>query len=279
MATLEDKILGGKLHNYCSSSEESDNDDSGDDFQPKAPVENPGSPPEVNKWEGTSSNTGPKGVIEDWRKFKQLENEKKEESQREMIELAKKLTMTVRTSLEEEREKAALEDPELAEFLNDEFLLTYQKQRMREMLDQTNHKIKFGEVKHLRDGGEYLNAVDKEEKSVTIIIHIFDENLEACRTMNQCLNYLCKIYDSVKFCTIEAQMAGVSRSFKVDGVPALLVYKGGHLIGNFVRLSDDLGSEFQPEDVQGFLVEHGLLEDKSCTPLLIKNSTADSDSD
>lgn len=164
MATLEDKILGEKLHNYCSSSEESDNDESDSEESNKNPTkEESAPPPEVNKWEGTSTNTGPKGtlveilmwvcktnyecllgVIKDWQRYKQLETERRKEDEREKIELMKKLTLTVQTALDEEREKAALEDPDLAELLDDEFLVSYQKQRMQEMLQQTNHNIKFG---------------------------------------------------------------------------------------------------------------------------------------
>ncbi|XP_030750005.1 phosducin-like protein [Sitophilus oryzae] len=282
MATLEDKILGEKLHNYCSSSEGSDNEGSGDEApKPNKTVSSVSTKPlpEANKWEGTSTNTGPKGVIEDWRKFKQLEIEKREEGEKVKIELAKKLTMTVRTALDEEREKAALEDPDLAELLNDEFLLNYQKQRMEEMLQQTNKSKTFGEVILLRNGQEYLDAIDKEDPSIIVIIHIYEDHVEACRLMNQSLKQLSKIHQHVKFCAIVASQAGVSREFKVDGVPALLVYKSGNIIGNFVKLTDDLGQNFQTEDVQGFLVEHGLLEDKSLTPALIRSSTADSDSD
>lgn len=53
MATLEDKILGVKLHNYCSSSEESDGDSDGEDNSKKTTKEPEGaSLPEPNKWEG-----------------------------------------------------------------------------------------------------------------------------------------------------------------------------------------------------------------------------------
>lgn len=149
MATLEDKILGEKLHNYCSSSEESDNENSNSESEEgrkqTAPTEEAAPPLEPNKWEGTSTNTGPKGVIKDWQRYKQLEHERREEDEREKIALMKKLTLTVQSALDEEREKAALEDPDLAELLNDEFLVQYQKQRMQEMLQQTNHNIKFGE--------------------------------------------------------------------------------------------------------------------------------------
>lgn len=57
MATLEDKILGEKLHNYCSSSEDSD-DEKGPSDSSKPPPETP------SKWEGSSTNTGPKGTIQ-----------------------------------------------------------------------------------------------------------------------------------------------------------------------------------------------------------------------
>lgn len=66
MSTLEDKILGEKLHYYCSSSEDEENDSENSDkeeyndvkctedaVQYAAPAE----------WGGVSNNTGPKGVI------------------------------------------------------------------------------------------------------------------------------------------------------------------------------------------------------------------------
>ena len=42
----------------------------------------------------------------------------------------------------------------------------------------------------------------------------------------------------------------------IGGVPALLVYRHGEMIGNFVRLGDELGDEFCPSDVESFLVEY-----------------------
>ncbi|XP_023013686.1 phosducin-like protein [Leptinotarsa decemlineata] len=282
MSTLEDKILGEKNHNYCSSSEESDCEDNSDPEEPiKKQNENQESvqSTEINKWEGTSTNTGPKGVIKDWQRYKQLENERRQEDEREKIELMKKLTLTVQSALDEEREKATLEDPDLAELLNDEFLINYQKQRMKEMILQTNHNVKFGNLILLKSGQEFLDAIDKEHKSVTIIVHIYEENVDACRAMNMCLKELSKHYLNVKFCSIIGSCAGISQQFKADGVPALLVYKSGNLVGNFIRISDDLGNDFLPEDVQAYLVEHGLLEDKSCTPALIKSVVEDSESD
>lgn len=277
MTTLEDKILGVKLHNYCSSSEESDGESSDTESGPREDGP-PAELPEPNKWEGTSTNTGPKGVIKDWQRFKQLETEKRAGDERERIALVQKLSMTVRSALDEEREKAAREDPDMAELLADDFLLEYQRNRMQEMLSKTEHDKRFGKLFYLSDGQEYLDAIDKEDKAVKIIIHIYEPGVGACRCMNEALGSLSALYEKVKFCAIVGSKAGMSRDFKVKGVPALLVYKGGQIVGNFVRLTDDLGAEFDEEDVQNYLVEHGMLEDKSCKPLIIK-TRADDDSD
>ena len=80
MATLDDKLLGEKLHYYCSSSE-----DEGEDSEEGGAVAagagaGGGSSSGVatsTEWDGSSANTGPKGVIKDWQRFKQLETEKR----------------------------------------------------------------------------------------------------------------------------------------------------------------------------------------------------------
>lgn len=69
MSTLENKILGEKLHYYCSSSSEDEENDSADSDKEtedeKYPqiITNSSIEPSFSEWDGTSSNTGPKGVI------------------------------------------------------------------------------------------------------------------------------------------------------------------------------------------------------------------------
>ena len=45
----------------------------------------------------------------------------------------------------------------------------------------------------------------------------------------------------------------------VGGLPALLVYKNGELIGNFVRLTDEFGDNMYPTDVENFLIEYAYI--------------------
>jgi len=40
-----------------------------------------------------------------------------------------------------------------------------------------------------------------------------------------------------------------------EGLPALLAYKSGQIIGNFVKLEDTFGEDFFAVDVESFLIE------------------------
>lgn len=66
MSTLEDKILGEKLHYYCSSSsedEENDSEDSNEENNDVKCIEDTAQYVAPVEWDGVSNNTGPKGVI------------------------------------------------------------------------------------------------------------------------------------------------------------------------------------------------------------------------
>ncbi|KAG9460374.1 hypothetical protein GDO78_022269, partial [Eleutherodactylus coqui] len=47
----------------------------------------------------------PKGVINDWRRYKQLETEQSEEQKKELEQLVKRLSMTCKSHNEEEKDK------------------------------------------------------------------------------------------------------------------------------------------------------------------------------
>ncbi|KAK2587698.1 hypothetical protein KPH14_003813 [Odynerus spinipes] len=275
MSTLEDKILGEKLHYYCSSSSEDEKNDSEDSDKEYNEEDEKYSVhtadygmPSYSEWDGASSNTGPKGVIKDWQRYKQLEAEKREEQEKERLEIIKKLSITCRSALDEEKQKMEETDPELAGLLADEFLLAYQKQRMKEMLAKAE-KLRFGKLIHLETADQFVEAIDNEDKSVTIVIHIYEDNIAGCEAMNGCLMSLAEDYPYVKFRKILGSVAGLSKHFKKKGVPALLIYKKGQLIGNFVQLTEQLGTDFYASDVESFLIEHGMLTDKSCVPAII----------
>lgn len=150
---------------------------------------------------------------------------------------------------------------------------------MREMVARTQTRKQYGRLIDLIDGEEFLRAVDEEDKEVVVVMFIFDRSVRTCDLMYRHLQSIAKDYPFVKFCRIQACAAGLSRHFKVSGVPALIVYKGGELVSSFVRITDAIGEDFFASDIEGYLIEHGILTDKTLVPSIIKGPANDDGSD
>jgi Phosducin len=154
MATLDDKLLGEKTHYYCSSSEDEDENSGGSDREGgrrmvKSKMQLTKSDeqqPRAGGWEGTSTNTGPKGVIKDGQRCKQLEAESAAEKERERLALFKKLSLTCRSTLDEDKEKQKQDEEDEELFGEDPFLQQYVQQRMEEMIAHSNALPAFGNV-------------------------------------------------------------------------------------------------------------------------------------
>jgi len=288
MASIEDKILGGPRENYCSSDEGEPDDQ---EESPKTssrgkgptinPVETGIPPPQGSKWGGYSVNTGPKGVLRDWELYKAQEEEMRKAKDAELIAMVKASSITCRTEAQDARAAQVVEkiteelgnSDDLDELLmSDAVLEEFVKQRMNLMLqsENPNSGTAIGYL-DLKTGDDFLQVVDSSSPTLTVVIHIYDDKTNECARMNEALSTLSQNYGStnVQFCKIRADTAGVSGLFKAKGIPALLVYKGGNLIGNFVQIKEELGSDFYAGDVENFLIEHGMIQDKNDIPALI----------
>ncbi|XP_071784337.1 phosducin-like protein [Asterias amurensis] len=285
--TFDDRMLGEKGQYYYSSDEESgdDDNDSGDDRQKTvkgASVEAPPPPDMDFSGGGAAKNTGPKGVIEDWRRYKQLETEKRKEREEERSALAKQLALTCRSYLDDEKAKDQQNDEEEEMMMlgfDQEFLKQYREQRMREMMATLKHnRPLFGKVIQL-NRETFVDAIDKENQGVAVIIHISSPAVPACDAMNGCLHCLAQEYNHIKFCCIHASDVNLSQNFIQNGLPALQIYKGGALIGNFVRLSDQLGQDFYAGDLETYLQEHSHLPSKEEQEMIRAQNGLQEDSD
>ncbi|CAF3747177.1 unnamed protein product [Rotaria sp. Silwood1] len=269
MVSLDDRLLGEKLQNYCSSSsdeeDEKDNDSDHGDKQEKSTTkftpESELKPP--NSSSGITENTGPKGVIEDWRRYKQLETEKRDEQKKEKKELIKKLTMTCRSYLDEEEAKKKEQEVGEDEFFDPEgdFFKEYRAKLMYQMQQRLLNAPRFGKQIDL-NRENFTNAIDDENKNVTIVIHVYEK---VCwKTMNNCIEILAEQYPYIKFCRIQASEAQLSHNFVQNGCPALLIYRGGELLSSFISITNKLGDDFVASDVEGFLQESGYLSSTEC---------------
>jgi len=193
--------------------------------------------------------------------------------------LAKRLALTCRTEKEEQvaRAKEEAVDLELEALLDDDFLESYMARRMREMMSKTNTTKKFGQLFNWITGEELLNQVDGEDPSVSVVVMVYENGAEGCSALQGCLECLAKDYLTIKFAKILSSAAGLSKHFKDSGVPALLVYKGGQLLASFVRLTDQLGTDFFAPDVESLLSEHGLLPDRDAVQSIIRGPAVHND--
>lgn len=163
--------------------------------------------------------TGPKGVIKDFQRYKQFENEQRESQEKDKLALMKKLSLTCRSYLDEKADQkgntADLDN--LADDDSDPFIKEYIAKRMREMLERYQHREVrklFGELQYLSDGESFLQIVDdKDLKSVLIVTHVYNRKIPECKLMNTCLDKLAKKYQHVKFCCLDATIAGMSQEF------------------------------------------------------------------
>ncbi|KTG12148.1 hypothetical protein cypCar_00025246 [Cyprinus carpio] len=303
MTTLDDKILGEKLQYYYSSSEDEESDHEEEENASKTIRDQEVLDVELDySADGSSVNTGPKGVINDWRKYKQLENEQRVEQQKEMERLIKKLSMTCKSHLEEEADRQKqkelqdkiagkmnlrVDEEEEEEDDDDEaFLQQYRLQRMEEMRRQLCGGRRFEKLIDISSGEEFLRAVDEEGKNTLVLVHIYEPEVPACQAMDGSLLCLALQYPMVKFCRVRGSAVGTSALFRSSALPALLLYRGGELVGNLVRVSDQLGDDFYATDVEALLQEYGLLPEKYTqlnTHSSIRNAAVthpnDSDSD
>lgn len=244
MSTIEDKILDGPKVDYCESEfKDARVEDYGSDDDENRCTRNNVSSLFVRPNDeeqssisrshiGLSRNTGPKGVIQDCKK----------------------------KALEKYDEVSNVDELE-AEFqalLNDDTIL---KEFVNKRLEQRKCETRrtFGQLEHLQDGSQLLDAIDKEDKDVFVIVHLYTRFSRPCSTLNQRLAELAKDMSYIKFVTLDAGVAGLSSDFKEKGVPALLAYKGGNLVKSLVKLEDYVDGDFDTVQLKDLLVDNILL--------------------
>lgn len=214
--------------------------------------------------------TGPKGVLTDFYRTQQDVKRKTVLEEKRRKELIEKHTATVKSKSEEDvgdSDKRAILN--LAKALEegaldqDPFVQQYRAKRMEEMKEQAklgSQRVIFGNLLEIR-GSKLDSVIESAPPQTFVIIHIYDEIIPGCQLVNKCLTKLAKQFPSVKFCRVQSYQLDnhLSPEFLRTALPCLLVYQGGTLIGNHIRVSQTLKEEFTVEDMEIFLHEHHCL--------------------
>ncbi|XP_019386542.1 PREDICTED: phosducin [Crocodylus porosus] len=226
-------------------------------------------------FEGQAMHTGPKGVINDWRKFK-LESEDTDPTAMSKKEILRQLSSPHRSSSKEDKDtrdrfsrKMSMQEYELMqdEKEDESCLQKYRKRCMQDMHQRLSFGPKYGYMCELQNGEEFLEVIEKERKTTTIIVHIYEDGIKGCEALNNSLSCLATEYASVRFCSIRASNTGAGDRFSSDVLPTLLVYKGGELLSNFISVTEHFSEDFFAVDVESFLNEYGLLPERELPAL------------
>jgi len=240
--------------------------------------------------------TGVKGVIRDRNEALNTAREKRKLELAELNKRMEKANLSGKTFLEEEREREI-----------EKLMMERSSGRVEEKMDLfgRNKGTRFG---HLREVGleGFLDAVEQEEKSVWVIVHLYEPSVDRCYNLDETLSKLARIYPDTKFLRSRAAALGFTStstptrshvlnrsrnirqrscrnaddaddpyedgkydesdqdsehieydedSVDTDMLPTMLVYHGGELVYNWVRVDWEAGLA----GVEELLMKHHIL--------------------
>jgi hypothetical protein len=217
-----------------------------------------------------AKHTGPKGVIEDHKQAKkqmelnyEIEQQYKEalvEAISNGVHLLPGQKSISANAVKEEMRRANLQrddsDVENDEEEDYDFLEQYREERLKQMRYATHFPI-FGEIKEV-DPFEFVDEVDNEDPRVAVIVHMYEPYIKACKDINKMLEVLARRMPFAKFLRLHAHKANAN--FDPIGLPVIMVHRGGELIHNFTRVTDDLPPDFKEDDVMWLLENAGVVD-------------------
>lgn len=160
----------------------------------------------------------------------------------------------------------SIQEYELLKEDDEQCLRKYRKQCMQEMHERLSFGPRFSGVHELDSGEAFLEVIEKEHQLTVVVVHIYKAGIKGCEVLDRCLECLAAEYPSVKFCRINSAVSGAGERFSDNVLPAVLVYKAGEMLGNFLAITQHFSDEFFATDVEAFLTEYGLLPEKEFRP-------------
>uniref|UniRef100_A0A0N4TDG6 Phosducin domain-containing protein n=1 Tax=Brugia pahangi TaxID=6280 RepID=A0A0N4TDG6_BRUPA len=111
------------------------------------------------------------------------------------------------------------------------------------------------QIDELTEKEQFLCYIESN-RDKWVLIHIYDDDNEACITLNKVFNTLAIRYPHLRLAKVLPLTIGMSQQFKMNALPTLQVYRNESLLGNFVRITDQLGEKFTVDQLIRFLSEN-----------------------
>jgi len=227
MNTLDERYLDGPNVGYCSDSDE-------DDFMSSHLN---GDLPTSARTVGPK--TGPKGVLADFRLQQGADKIAAAIAEERMLQQAQRFALSSTSYLESDEDDNELEE--------------IRKRRLQRIKDMNSAKII--EVTEKR---QFLNIIEATAGGTRAIVHLYRDDVEGSKTLNDALLDIAAHSSNCLFYKIRPSALGMSARFNDNALPTLQVYENEELIGNFVRLTDTLGEDFDGSDLRRFLAERDI---------------------
>lgn len=184
-------------------------------------------------------NTGPKGVLQDYRDAEERMAQRIAAKRHEAQLIASKNSFTLDNAsnnnaddLEAERLLAELgadaDDPETALALE-----LYRKQRLLEEYERLQAASESSRSSAVRTLGtyDYMSAVQDADPDMYVVIHVYSDAVGSCRQVGRLLEHLAReraLAPRCEFCRISGRDA--LDSFPENVMPVVLVYRRGELV-------------------------------------------------
>ncbi|MES1919507.1 hypothetical protein MHBO_001326 [Bonamia ostreae] len=166
----------------------------------------------------SSSNTGPKGVKSDYKKFVTKEEQKRKDENKKLFDLLENKPKFV-TKLSQKNEQIFI-----------------------------NSKRSFGKIFFFQNAKNFVEIVHKDPHSFTLL-HLYQNNLEECEKLTKVLSKVSETLTKLRICCIEWHL--LLQNIEPKSLPILILFKGDRILKKHEDF--DLGLKFDSEDFIDFL--------------------------
>ncbi|KAE8879855.1 hypothetical protein PF005_g7361 [Phytophthora fragariae] len=207
-----------------------------------------------------SANTGPKGVINDYKAHKrhQKEERSRKEAERQAVlnRIAKGATVSSASStphLECECERGSDCECDDSDLVDDAFLAQYAEMRVKQMKEAARKRKVFGELEYITPE-QFVALSSKKESTETgndMVVHLYHAENYACGLLNMQLELLARKLVHIKFAAMVAKEADAS--IEMADLPVMLIFRGQQQQEAVVDVARRLDGEFTLERVEAFV--------------------------
>mmetsp|Transcript_16236 Transcript_16236/g.33364 ORF Transcript_16236/g.33364 Transcript_16236/m.33364 type:complete len:367 (+) Transcript_16236:44-1144(+) len=224
-----------------------------------------------------AKHTGVKGVLEDYKqakKQKELEYEIECQYRESVLETiatgsvllpgessisAASLNAIEAASVRRDEKDYGNEVEEDEKREEEEFMKSYRDARLTQLKHAARYPI-YGTLLEV-DAFEFAELVDDMDPRSHLVIHMYEPYVEGCKRINNMLDELSR---RMRWCQVaRLHCFKANPNFDPVALPVIMVYRGGEMVENFVKVTDVLPKDFKVDDLQWLLENAGVVNPES----------------